>query len=102
MFILGNLLIAFAEISNYLLTFYKWIIIISALISWVNPDPYNPIVRFLHRATDPVLDRLRSKMPYMGGIDLSPVVAYLAITFLQSFVVSSVMEIGLRMKSGGI
>jgi len=101
MFILGNLLIAFAEISNYLLTFYKWIIIISALISWVNPDPYNPIVRFLHRATDPVLDRIRSKMPYMGGIDLSPMAVILAIYFMKSFVVTSVMEMGFRMKSGG-
>jgi YggT family protein len=77
-------------------------IIGSAIISWVNPDPYNPIVRFLRRATDPVLDRIRSKMPYMGGIDLSPLAVILAIYFLQGFVVRSIAEIGFRIKSGGI
>jgi YggT family protein len=79
-----------------------YMIIGSALISWVNPDPYNPIVRFLHRATDPVLERIRNKMPYMGGIDLSPLAVILAIYFMKTFVVASVFEMGFRMKSGGI
>ena len=102
MFILGNLLIALAKICHIVLTLYMYMIIGSALISWVNPDPYNPIVRFLHRATDPVLDRIRSKMPYMGGIDLSPLAVILAIYFLQNFIVSSILELGLRIKTGGI
>lgn len=101
MFILGNLLISFAQISNILLTLYMYMIIGSAIISWVNPDPYNPIVRFLHRATAPVLDRIRGKMPYMGGIDLSPMAVILAIYFLKSFVVTSVLEMGFKLKSGG-
>lgn len=100
MFILGNLLISFAKITDLLLTMYMYIIIASALLSWVNPDPYNPIVRFLHRATDPVLYKIRSKMPYMGGIDLSPLVVILAITFFRGFVVQSVKELGYRLNTG--
>ncbi|PKN15935.1 MAG: hypothetical protein CVU66_02725 [Deltaproteobacteria bacterium HGW-Deltaproteobacteria-23] len=102
MFVLGNLLIALAKICDIVLTLYMYMIIASALISWVNPDPYNPIVRFLRKATDPVLDRIRSKMPYMGGIDLSPLAVILAIYFLQNFIVRSILEIGLRFKTGGI
>ena len=101
MFILGNLLISIAKISDMLLTLYMYMIIGSAIISWVNPDPYNPIVRFLHRATEPVLYRIRSKMPYMGGIDLSPMAVILAIYFMKSFIVQSVMELGFRIKAGG-
>ena len=100
MFILGNLLVSFAKITDLLLTMYMYIIIASALLSWVNPDPYNPIVKFLHRATDPVLYKIRSKMPYMGGIDLSPLVVILAITFLRGFVVQSVKELGYRLNTG--
>lgn len=102
MFIIGNLLISVARICDIVLTLYMYMIIGSAIISWVNPDPYNPIVRFLHRATEPVLYRIRSKMPYMGGIDLSPLAVILAIYFLQNFVVRSITEIGFRLKAGGI
>lgn len=101
MFILGNLLIAIAQISNLLLTLYMYMIIGSALISWVNPDPYNPIVRFLYKATEPVLSKVRSKLPYMGGVDLSPMAVIFAIYFMKSFVVNSVMDMGFRMKAGG-
>lgn len=100
MFIIGNLLISIAKISDMALTLYMYMIIGSAIISWVNPDPYNPVVRFLHRATDPVLSKVRSKLPYMGGVDLSPMAVILAIYFMKSFVVASVMEMGFRMKSG--
>lgn len=102
MFILANLLIAVANICDIALRIYMYMIIGSALISWVNPDPYNPIVRFLRRATDPVLERIRSKMPYMGGVDLSPLAVILAIYFLQNFVVRSIIEIGVKLKTGGI
>ena len=102
MFIIGNLLISVAKIADMLLTLYMYMIVGSALLSWVNPDPYNPIVRFLHRATDPVLDRIRSRMPNMGGIDLSPLAVILAIYFLQNFVVRSIAEIGYRLKTGAI
>jgi YggT family protein len=102
MFIIGNLLIAVARIADIALTMYIYLIIGSALISWVNPDPYNPIVRFLHRATDPVLDKVRSKMPNMGGLDLSPLVVIFVIYFIQSFIVRSLMEMGYRLKMGAI
>lgn len=102
MFVIGNLFIAVAKIADMLLTLYMYMIIGSALLSWVNPDPYNPIVRFLRRATDPVLDRIRSKMPYMGGIDLSPLAVILAIYFLQNFIVRSIADIGYRLKMGAL
>ena len=62
-----------------------WIIIVRALISWVNPDPYNPIVRFLYQITEPVLYAIRKRLPYIGGIDISPIVVLLVIMFLQAF-----------------
>lgn len=97
----ANFLIAFAQLTNTLLTIYFWIIIARAVISWVNPDPYNPIVNFLYRATEPILHRVRSILPAMGGLDLSPLIVILAIQFLQSFAVRSVLELAYRMKAGG-
>ena len=70
---------------------YMWIIIIRALLSWVSPDPNNPIVEFLHRITEPVLYRIRKAIPMHGiGIDLSPIIVILAIYFLQTFLVESI------------
>lgn len=100
MFIFANFLSAVAYIIQTLLTIYMWVIIIRALISWVNPDPYNPIVSFLYRATEPVLSRVRRVIPYMGGIDLSPMIVILVIIFLQRFVVSSLFELVSRLKFG--
>ena len=94
MFVLGNLFIAVAKILDLALTIYMWIIIARAVISWVNPDPYNPIVQFLYRVTEPVLAPIRSRMPFGNmGIDLSPILVILAIVFLQSFLVRSIMEL---------
>ena len=78
-----------------------YLIIGRAIISWVNPDPYNPIVSFLNRVTEPVLDRVRSKLPNLGGLDLSPMVVILVIIFLQKFAVDSLYDLGYRMKMGG-
>jgi YggT family protein len=86
MFIFANLLLAIAKILDILLTVYMWIVIIRALISWVNPDPYNPIVRFLHAVTDPVLNPIRRIIGYrLGPIDISPMVVILAILFVKYF-----------------
>ena len=94
MFILANLLEAFAAVVNVLLTLYMWIVIARAVISWVNPDPYNPIVRFLYSATEPVLYRLRRAFPlYARGIDFSPILVFVAIMFLQSFLVQSLYDL---------
>jgi YggT family protein len=93
MFIIGNLLKAIAVVLHYVLHFYMWIVIARAVLSWVNPDPYNPIVRFIHNVTEPVLYRIRTKLPLdFGGIDFSPIIVILGIIFLQNFVVSSLFR----------
>ena len=78
-------------------TLYLWIIIARALLSWVNPDPRNPIVRFLHNATEPILYPVRRALPYMGGVDLSPLVVIAAIYFMQIFLVGSLRDLAVRM-----
>ena len=94
MFILGRFLEALAIVISYVLTIYMWIIIARAIISWVNPDPYNPIVRFLYSITDPVLLAIRRRLPLsFGGIDFSPIVVILAIIFLQKFLVASIHDL---------
>ncbi|HEV8344074.1 MAG TPA: YggT family protein [Candidatus Binatia bacterium] len=94
MFILANLLMALAQIIDYLLTAYMWIVIARAIVSWVNPDPYNPIVRFLYSVTEPVLYRIRRLFPlYAGGIDFSPIIVFVAIIFLQRFLVQSLYDL---------
>ena len=99
MSILGNLLQATATVLNIALTLYMWIIIIRALLSWVNPDPYNPIVQFLYSATDPVLYKVREKLPMSGmGMDFSPIIVILIIYFLQIFLVQSMMDMALQLR----
>lgn len=98
MFVFGNLLSAIAKILDIGLTLYMWVIVARAVISWVNPDPYNPIVRVLNGITEPVLYPLRRRFPIqLGGIDLSPILVILAIVFLQSFLVQSLIEMAGRM-----
>ena len=96
MFVFGNLLEAVATVLNFLLTAYMWIVIISALLSWVNPDPYNPIVRFLYGATEPVLRPIRRRLP-MTGIDFSPLIVIAVIYFIKIFVVKSLLDLSFRM-----
>ncbi|HOP48407.1 MAG TPA: YggT family protein [Desulfobacteraceae bacterium] len=98
MVILGNFLIAIAKIINIALTFYMWIIIGRAVISWVNPDPYNPIVRFLNSVTEPVLYPIRRRLPFLGGFDFSPVIVILAIVFIQTFLVQSLADLAIRIR----
>jgi len=97
MFVVSNLFIALGKIIDVLLTLYYWLILIRALISWVNPDPYNMIVRFLYKTTEPVLEPIRRLLPPMG-IDISPIIAFVAIIFLKSFLVSTLFDIALRMR----
>ncbi|MBI5345223.1 MAG: YggT family protein [Deltaproteobacteria bacterium] len=100
MFALANLIRAFALVLDYALTAYMWMTIIRALLSWVNPDPYNPIVRFLYQVTEPVLYRIRRIVPYMGGLDLSPLIVILVIYFLKWFLVATLIDIAFRMRLG--
>lgn len=101
MFVFGDLLIALARILDTLLEIYKWVIIISALLSWVNPDPYNPIVRFLYSVTEPVLRPIRRFIGHrLGPVDISPIVVILAIIFIQSFLVRSLIKAGYMFGGG--
>jgi YggT family protein len=94
MFVLENLIFALAKIMDIGLTIYMWLIIGRALISWVNPDPYNPIVTFLYRATEPVLAPIRRWIPLRGmGIDISPILVILIIYFLQMFLVKTMIQL---------
>ena len=98
MFVVSNFLIAIARILDIGLSLYMYIIIARAIISWVNPDPYNPIVRFLNSVTEPVLFRIRRKLPlFFGGMDFSPIIVILAIIFVQTFVVQSLFQMATRL-----
>jgi len=89
---------AVAQLIDFVLTAYMWIIIGRAVISWVNADPYNPIVRFLYEATEPVLSRIRRYVPLsFGGMDFAPMILILAIMFIQSFVVQTLKQIAMGM-----
>jgi YggT family protein len=99
MFVLGNLIAAVARIVDIALTIYMWIIVIRAVLSWVNPDPYNPIVRLLYQVTEPVMALVRRWIPLRGmGIDFSPVIILLAIVFLQSFLVPSLIQLAYSLR----
>ena len=93
MFVLAQFLIATATILEMALNLYMWIVLIRALLSWVNPDPNNPIVRFLHQVTDPLMNKIRKWIPMTGiGIDFSPIIIIFGIFFLQIAVVQSLAQ----------
>ena len=99
MFVIGNFIEALAKIVDMALTLYMWLIIIRALVSWVNPDPYNPIIRFLYKATEPVLYQVRRLIPLRGmGIDFSPIIVILVIVFLQSFLVRTMLQVAVNLR----
>ena len=98
MFIFANFLDAIASLLNIILAIYMWVVIARAVLSWVSPDPYNPIVRFIHNITEPVLYRVRRALPVnFGGLDLSPMIVLLAIIFLQAFLVKSLKMLALQL-----
>jgi YggT family protein len=102
-FVAGNFLTAVASVLHLLLQVYIWVVIVRALISWVNPDPWNPIVQTLNRLTDPLLEPIRRWMfRMMGsrgiGIDLSPVLLIMAIYFVDRFLVGTLNDIGMLLR----
>ncbi|MCP3950852.1 MAG: YggT family protein [Desulfobacterales bacterium] len=98
MLVLGNFLYALAVVVDYALTIYLWVIIARAVLSWVSPDPYNPIVRFIHNVTEPVLSRVRRALPLnLGGIDVSPIIVMMAVIFVQKFLVGSLVGLSRTM-----
>jgi len=100
MFIASNFLFALARILEFILTALTWLIVIRALVSWVNPDPYNPIVQFLYKVTEPILYSIRKLLPFSlrTGIDLSPIIAILIIIFCKSFLVQTLFDFALQMR----
>ena len=99
MFVIGNFVGAFAAVLDTVLTIYLWIVIISALITWVNPDPYNPIVRFLYSVTEPVFSFVRRILPLPAmSIDITPIIVLLAIVFLQQFLVRTLYQVAVNMR----
>ena len=100
MFVLSNFLFAAASVLGMIITLYIYVIIGRAIISWVNPDPYNPIVRFLYNVTEPVLYRVRRTFPfsYAGGIDFSPLIVLFGLYFLQMFLVRSIQDFALTLR----
>ena len=97
MFVLGNLLGAVATVLDVVLNVLGIVLIVNALLSWVRPDPSNPIVRFLDQISDTVCDPLRRLFPtVVGGLDLAPMIAILLIMFLRQFVVGSLHELAFR------
>ncbi|OFV89635.1 MAG: hypothetical protein A3J75_06160 [Acidobacteria bacterium RBG_16_68_9] len=99
MFILANLLDATAVVLSMVLWLYMWIVIARAILSWVSPDPHNPIVRFLYHATEPLLYRVRRAVPIVaGGIDLSPLIVIFSLYFLQTFLVRTLINLADKMR----
>jgi YggT family protein len=99
MFLISNFLLATAQVLNLLLQFYTIILIVRVITTWVNADPYNPIVRFLYNATEPLMYRVRRTLPVVfGGIDFSPLVVLLAVYFLQGFLVQSLQDLALALR----
>lgn len=100
MFMISNLLAAAAQVVDVVLAAYYWIIIVRALVSWVNPDPYNPIVQFLQTVTEPVLNLVRRKLPFSlrFGIDISPIIAILVLMFARAFLVRTLLDLSLRFR----
>jgi len=101
MFVLSNFLAAVAKVLDIVFTMLYWLILIRALISWVNPDPYNPIVQFLYKTTEPILYPIRKMLP-MGlrfGLDISPVIAFLLILFLRYFLIKTLMDLSFRLQA---
>ena len=99
MFILANFIGAVATILNIVITILIWLVIIRALLSWVNPDPYNPIVQFLYRTTEPILNPIKRFLPIRGvPIDFSPLIAIVILLFLRYFVVGSLIELSFKLR----
>jgi YggT family protein len=97
MFVLSNFLVAIARVLEVVLEAAKWLILIRALISWVNPDPFNPIVQFLERVTEPILAPIRRLLPQMP-IDISPLIAFLILFFLKQFLVQTLFDLAFSIR----
>lgn len=103
MFVLSNLFSALANVLDVTLNILFWLILVRAFLSWVNPDPFNPIVQFLNRATEPILYPIRKIFPGCvnvggAGVDISPLIAVLIIQFAKHFLVNTLIDISFKLK----
>lgn len=100
MLVLANLIYALAIVLNILITILIFLIFFRALIGWVSVDPYNPIVQFLYKATEPLLQPLRRILPVSmrAGIDISPIIVFLILMFIRLFIVNTLIDLSMRMK----
>lgn len=98
MFVISNFLVALADLINVVITFYIWVVIARAIVSWISVDAYHPVVRFLYQVTEPVLGRIRRVLPVMGGLDLSPMILIFALVFLQGFIVPNLHDMAKALK----
>ena len=97
MFVFGNILFGITRVLDMILSIYIWIVIVAALITWVNPDPYNVIVRALRQLTEPLFRAIRRRLPIGGGIDFSPVAAILLIYLTKWIVVKTLYDLAGRL-----
>jgi YggT family protein len=99
MFVIGDVLVGVGQVLSMLLEVYMWIVIIRAVLSWVRPDPYNPIVRFIYGLVDPVTHRLSRFFPTrVGMVDISPIILIIAIYVMKLVVVRIIIDTGLRLR----
>ena len=99
MFVIANFLVAAAQVLDFLLWAYLWILIARVVISWIDADPYNPIVRFIFNLTEPVLEKVRERLPILAsGFDLSPIVVSLAIWFIKRFLVQTLYDLAFALR----
>lgn len=96
MFVLSNFVDALASVVSILLTIMYWLILIRALLSWVSPDPFNPLVQFLMRTTEPILEPIRRLLPPLP-LDISPIIAFFIIIFLRRFLVATLYDLAMRL-----
>lgn len=100
---LGTFVIATAKVISMIINLYTFIILGAVIISWVQPDPYNPIVRFLHSATEPVFARVRKLLPaalFKTGMDFTPIIVLIALVFIETLLVGTLMDIGAQLRYG--
>jgi len=88
----GNIVVALLQVIDSLLSIYMYVILAAAVVSWFNLPPYNPVVKFLNTATEPVLRPIRSRLPLWGGVDFSPLVAIFAIVIIKKLLVAAMIN----------
>jgi len=99
MFVLGNAVMAIAQLVSTIAQLYVFILIGRVICSWVNADPNNPIVRFIVVATDPLLVWIRRVIPPIAGLDFSPLIAILIVQLvIQGFIASSLRDLALTLR----